>query len=97
MIFRGIEVNNLLIIRSKILKQSLTREYFLKKSITKTFTEGIIYLYVRKFFQKNDHFLPSDTHAKNKCDALRNLVPFVQFKKHEKDPSRSITFSKAAG
>ena len=27
-------------------------------------------------------------------DALRNLVPFVQFKKHEKQPWRSATFSK---
>ena len=31
------------------------------------------------------------------CDALRNLVPFVQFKKREKHPWRSVTFSKAAG
>ena len=32
-----------------------------------------------------------------KCDALRNLVPFVQFKKREKHPWRSVTFSKVAG
>ena len=32
-----------------------------------------------------------------KCDALRNLVPFVQFKKREKHPWRSITFSKVVG
>ena len=25
------------------------------------------------------------------CEALRNLVPFVQFKKHEKHPWRSVT------
>ena len=31
------------------------------------------------------------------CDALRNLVPFVQFKKCEKHPWRSITFSKVVG
>ena len=30
-------------------------------------------------------------------DALRDLVPFVQFKKPEKHPWRSITFSKVAG
>ena len=35
----------------------------------------------------------------NKCslfkrDALRNLVPFVQFKKREKHPWMSVTFSK---
>ena len=32
-----------------------------------------------------------------KCDALRDLVPFVQFKKREKHPWRSVTFSKVAG
>ena len=31
------------------------------------------------------------------CDALRDLVAFVQFKKHEKHPWRSVTFSKVAG
>ena len=31
------------------------------------------------------------------CAALHNLVPFVQFKKREKQPWRSVTFSKAAG
>ena len=30
-------------------------------------------------------------------DALHDLVPFVQFKKREKDPWRSVTFSKVAG
>ena len=29
------------------------------------------------------------------CDALRDLVPFVQFKKREKRPWRRVTFSKA--
>ena len=31
------------------------------------------------------------------CDALRDLVPFVQFKKHEKHPWRGVNFSKVAG
>ena len=31
------------------------------------------------------------------CDALRHLVPFVQFKKCEKHSWRSVNFSKAAG
>ena len=30
------------------------------------------------------------------CDAFHDLVPFVQFKKREKHPWRSVTFSKAA-
>ena len=33
----------------------------------------------------------------NNCDALRDLVPFVQFKKREKLPWRSVNFSKVAG
>ena len=32
-----------------------------------------------------------------KCGALRDLAPFVQFKKREKHPWRSVTFSKVAG
>ena len=31
------------------------------------------------------------------CDVLRDLVPFVQFKKREKHPWRAVTFSKVAG
>ena len=31
------------------------------------------------------------------CDVLRDLVPFVQFKKREKHQWRSVTFSKVAG
>ena len=30
-------------------------------------------------------------------NVLRDLVPFVQFKKCEKHPSRNVTFSKVAG
>ena len=32
-----------------------------------------------------------------KCGALRDLVPFAQFKKREKHPRRSVNFSKVAG
>ena len=48
-------------------------------------------------------FSPSDSQVKPsvkstyKCDVLRDLVPFVQFKKREKHPWRSLTFSKVAG
>ena len=31
------------------------------------------------------------------CGALRGLVPFVQIKKREKHPWRSVNFSKVAG
>ena len=33
----------------------------------------------------------------NICDALCDLVTFLKFKKREKDPWRSVTFSKFAG
>ena len=33
---------------------------------------------------------------RNICDALPDLVPFVQFKKREKHPWKSVTFSKVA-
>ena len=46
--------------------------------------------------------LSSSKHCKNKvevyiCDALRDLVPFVQFKKREKHSWRIVNFSKVAG
>ena len=31
------------------------------------------------------------------CDALRDLVPFVQFKKREKHPWRSVNFTEMSG
>ena len=31
------------------------------------------------------------------CDAFRDLVPFVEFKKCEKHPWRSVNFSEFAG
>ena len=31
------------------------------------------------------------------CDVLHDLLLFVQFKKHEKHPWRSVIFSKVAG
>ena len=45
-----------------------------------------------KMFSLFDRLQPS-----NICDVLRDLVPFVQFKKREKHPWRSVTFSKVAG
>ena len=44
------------------------------------------------------HFLRKIKLAKlDICDVLRDLVPFVQFKKREKYLQRSVTFSKVAG
>ena len=33
----------------------------------------------------------------SQSDVLHDLVPFIQFKKREKHPWRSVTFSKVAG
>ena len=30
------------------------------------------------------------------CDALRDLISFIQYRKREQHPRKSITFSKAA-
>ena len=35
--------------------------------------------------------------SKYRCDVLRDLVPFAQFKKREKHPWRSVTFGKDKG
>ena len=35
--------------------------------------------------------------TKTICDAVRDLVPFVQFKERDKHPRRTATFSKVAG
>ena len=49
---------------------------------------------VNKFF-KLCHFTITNEFQKSNtvCDALRNLVPFVQFKKCEKHPWRSVNFN----
>ena len=48
------------------------------------------------------HVFPSfqifqSSYLKDICDALHDLVPFVQFQKREKHPWRSVNFSKVAG
>ena len=42
-----------------------------------------------------DFYLEKNCFPQN-CGALRDLVPFVQFKKREKHPWRSVNFSKVA-
>ena len=37
------------------------------------------------------------TIQKQICDVLRDLISFAQFKKREKHPLRSVTFSNVAG
>ena len=45
-----------------------------------------------KHFESFSHFIAVFFHRKNIiiCGALRDLVPFVQFKKREKHPWRSV-------
>ena len=48
--------------------------------------------------RNKEHVIKQDVKSKQtRCDELRNLVPFVQFKKLEKHPWRNVTFSKVAG
>ena len=57
---------------------------------------------LKKISKKSDGYLPAEQSLFKswvktlnlRCDVLRDLVPFVQFKKHEKHPQRRVTFSK---
>ena len=40
----------------------------------------------------NLYFFSIKHHENSKCDGLHDLVPFVQFKKREKHPWRSVNF-----
>ena len=49
------------------------------------------------WYGRKDSELKGDLNwGKAMCDALRDLVPFIQFKKREKYSWRSVTFSKVA-
>ena len=50
--------------------------------------------HISVFFQ---HHLCFGTFTFEICSALRDLVPFVQFKKRQKHPYRTVNFSKIAG
>ena len=43
------------------------------------------------------NFTITNCHEMDICGALCDLVPFVQFKKREKYPCKSVNFSKVAG
>ena len=43
------------------------------------------------------HMKDGSVNMKTIYDALRDLVPFVQFKKRKKHPWKSVTFRKIAG
>ena len=64
--------------------QQFVNEYMLKASIK---ILSSFYLYEKKLFSIRLII----------CDDLHDLIPFVQFKKREKHPWWSVTFSKVAG
>ena len=49
------------------------------------------------FFVLLESFIVHYRSVSEICDTLRDLIPFLQFKKREKHPWRSVTFSKVAG
>ena len=62
----------------------------LKKSTKFKEKEPVMGYFLVVFFQRCSYLA-------HMCDALRDLVPFVQFEKREKRPWRSLTVSKVAG
>ena len=80
---------------------------FVETDLNKKKIMGLLiiqYLYMHSIpavLLRNIISLPTKSHlllsCKFICDALRDLVPFVQFKKREKHPWRSVNFSKDAG
>ena len=61
---------------------------------TKTIFNYLQYLREQKNFNLNVYKNLDETVSNS--DALRDLVPFAQFKKREKHPCRSVTFGKVA-
>ena len=57
--------------------------------------KGLLSHYYVRFFYTQRWYQIHMQSKKGLCVALHNLVPFVRFKKREKHPWRSVTFSKA--
>ena len=62
---------------------------FMKKIPSVCFTETV--------YQPDINLIHKNRTVDEICGALRNLVSLVQFKKREKHPQRSVTFSEVAG
>ena len=54
-----------------------------------------LYLFITADTQKPGFFLIMKIFkfSRTNCDTLRDLVPFVQFKRREKHPRRKVTFT----
>ena len=53
--------------------------------------------FINECHQKYFELVVTGKNPQHICGALHDLVPFVQFKKHEKHPWRSVNFSTVAG
>ena len=76
--------------------QQVSYECRFPENVNQSYNMEAIYLYIyfwKKGSFKMYFFLPPNF----KICALRDLVPFVQFKKREKHLWRSVTFSEVAG
>ena len=58
---------------------------------------AINFFYENNLLFKSWYYPKFSSPSSNTFDALRDLVPFAQFKKPEKHPWRSVTFSNVAG
>ena len=63
-----------------------TRELFLRRNIPSACDDTVFLLFMVQF---TTALMKQYNHI---CDALRDLVPFIQFKKREKHPWRSVNF-----
>ena len=69
-----------------------TSAFLVQISLRRLYAEGTVIIPQHLSRTKLVKFVSKDIY-----DALRDLVSFVQFKKREKHPWRSVTFSKVAG
>ena len=73
--------------------QCVNVQYFVLRPSNISLIYLWIGLHLRKPLKEKIQFYAFYT----RCFILRDLVPLLQFKKHEKQPWRSVTFSKFAG
>ena len=68
-----------------------------KKCVLQNYKEAqqlVVCQYQKTYWKRNPEITK---YFSTKCDALRDLVPFAQFKKRENNPWGSVNFSKVAG
>ena len=65
--------------------------------IQSDFNKKLFDVSLRKLYVEEQSTFDLGNKYQEICDILRDLVPFVQFKKREKHPWMSVTYSNAAG